>query len=105
MKGWQTLKTSDPVRRRAGDGLTALALLVAAAFPIRERFEEYGWLSMALGPSAPWVWLAVVAWIASVFLAIRWRGRWWLLLTAPIVFYPAYMVGVIIVGCTRGACL
>jgi hypothetical protein len=72
----QTLQTTNRFRIRAGDGATVVALVIAAALPIRERSEVYGWLAMALGPSAPWVWLAILIWLASVALAIRWRRRW-----------------------------
>ena len=99
------MRATDQFRSRAGDGLTAAALAITVAIPIWQKFEEYGWLSIALGANGLWYWLAILVWMVSVPLVIRWRRRWWLLLTAPIVLYPAFMAGGLIAACSTGNCL
>jgi hypothetical protein len=81
---------------------SASAVGLALAMLFWQLQLEYGWLEMATN----WLfWVGSIVWGYLVFLGIkRWR-HWWLLLTAPIVFYPIGLFAVLIAACSQGNCL
>jgi hypothetical protein len=78
--------------------MTAVAVLIAAAFPVWQSFTEYGWLGVVFGNFATAFWLAVLIWVGCVAGAIICARRWWVLLTAPIVLFPVFMSGLLVVA-------
>jgi hypothetical protein len=85
--------------------LTAIAIGIAAVLPLWQAVTEYGWLGVAGGRFSFLFWAIILVWIICVVWVLRWRKRWWVLLTAPIVLYPLVMFGALLVGCARGDCL
>jgi hypothetical protein len=75
--------------------------LTLAMFIWQFQFKD-GWLHMATS----WLfWVGAIVWGYLVFLGIkRWR-HWWLLLTAPIVFYPIVLFTGLLAACSQGNCL
>lgn len=86
---------------KAGDRLALVALVIAAALCLWQMTAEYGGLSVAF---VPLFWIAVAAWIACVALAILWRRRWWVLITAPVVLNPVVLFVGLAVACSNGRC-
>lgn len=82
-----------------------LPVVIAVLLPIWQTQFRYGWLEMALGSFAWLFWIAVALWAALVFAAIRRKRAWWLLLTAPLVFYPVIMSVSLLAACATGDCL
>lgn len=89
----------------AANWLTAIAIGIAAVLPLWQAVTEYGWLGVAFGRLSLLFWAIVLLWILSVVCVLRWRRRWWVLLTAPIVLYPVVMSGALLGACARGDCL
>jgi len=89
----------------AANWLTAIAIGIAAVLPLWQAVTEYGWLGVAFGRRSLLFWAAVVVWIVCVVCVLRWRNRWWVLLTAPIVLYPVVMSGALLGACVKGDCL
>lgn len=88
---------------RANNRLTILILVILAAVAL--LLVRVDWLTVGLGPYFPAYWAAVLAWIVCVVLVIRRQRRWWVLVTAPVVLYPAVMVAYFLVECSRKACI
>lgn len=87
---------------KPGNRLTILIFVILAAVVLLMRVD---WLTVGLGPYFPAYWTAVLAWLVSVVLVIRRQRRWWVLVTAPVVLYPAVMVGYFLIECSRKACI
>ena len=82
-----------------------LPVLIAVALPLWQTRFRYGWLEMALGDFAWLFWIAVLAWLVLVAVAIRRHRSWWLLITAPLVLYPVVMAVGLLAACAGGDCL
>ncbi|WP_241052731.1 hypothetical protein [Achromobacter xylosoxidans] len=83
--------------------LTVLVFVILAAVAL--LLVRSDWLMVGLGPYFPAYWAAVLAWLVCITLAIRRQRRWWLLLTAPVVLYPAVRVAAFLVECSQKACI
>ncbi len=90
---------------RVANWLTTGAIAIALIVAIWATMEPNGWLDIAIDANAALFWLAVLAWIVCVIGAIVSRRRWWLLLTAPIVLFPAFLFGLLAVACMGGDCI
>lgn len=85
---------------------TLTACAIAAVFAAWMGLVEHGRLLMLAGPLAPVFWAGTLVWLVCVSAAITRQRQWWLLLTAPIVLYPAFMWGWLLLAClVQGACL
>ena len=78
---------------KPGNRLTILIFVILAAVVL--LLMRVDWLTVGLGPYFPAYWTAVLVWFsrARVVLVIRRQRRWWVLVTALVVLYPAVMVG------------
>jgi len=76
--------------------LTSVAVAMALIVPFFAIASEHGWLAPLLWPLSPIYWLAVAGWAVCVGCVMRWQRRWWLLLTALSVLYPAGLLGVLL---------
>ncbi|MBB4087634.1 hypothetical protein [Sphingomonas carotinifaciens] len=85
--------------------LTIIPVAIAVALPILQSVFEHGWLEMAFGGWALLFWIAVLAWVACVVLAIKRFKSWWLLFTMPLVLLPVAMAGGLLAACATGDCL
>ena len=88
---------------KPGNRLTILIFVILAAVVL--LLMRVDWLTVGLGPYFPAYWTAVLAWLVSVVLVIWRQRRWWVLVTAPVVLYPAVMVGYFLIECSRKACI
>lgn len=80
-------------------------ILIAVGLPIWQTQFRYGWTEMALGQFAWLFWAMAFAWVALTFIAIRRYRAWWLLLSAPFVFYPIASAIMLLVACVSDNCL
>lgn len=70
-----------------------------------ELVSGSGSLEITAGPAAALYWVAVLLWGLCVAYVV-WRRRYGLiLLTAPIVLYPALVVGLLLTACRMGDCI
>ncbi|MFL9840483.1 hypothetical protein ABS767_05860 [Sphingomonas sp. ST-64] len=87
----------------------ALALppvVIVFVLLIMQVWSDEGGLELVVG-SAAWLYGgSVVVWTVCTALAIRrMRWGWLLLLTAPVVFGPALLYGLLLAVCASGNCL
>ena len=85
--------------------LAVVPVLIATALPLWQIQLEYGWVQMAFGRFAWLYWTLTLIWTVLVAAAIRGYRWWWLLITAPFVLFPIFMVGVVLVACSGGNCI
>ena len=88
---------------KPGNRLTILIFVILAAVVL--LLMRVDWLTVGLGPYFPAYWTAVLVWLVCVVLVIRRQRRWWVLVTALVVLYPAAMVGYFLIECSRKACI
>lgn len=89
----------------ASKWLVILPVIIAIALPIWQMQLEYGWVQMAFGRFAWLFWALALLWVVLVTVAIRRHRWWWLLITAPFVLFPVFMLGVVLVACAPGNCI
>lgn len=80
-----------------------IPIIFAVALPFWQSTFEYGWLDMV----HTWLfWFGATIWFFFLIYGIRVFKHWWLLLTVPIVAYPAGIYILLSVGCRMfGECL
>lgn len=84
--------------------LTVLVFVILAGVAL--LLVCHDWLMVGLGGAIfPAYWAAVLAWLVCILFAIRRQRRWWLLLTASVVLYPAVRVAAFLVECSQKACI
>ncbi|CAB3846076.1 hypothetical protein LMG26842_02588 [Achromobacter dolens] len=88
---------------KPGNRLTILLVTIFAAVAL--LLTRVDWLTLGLGRYFPAYWAAMLLWLACVVLVLRRQRRWWVLVTAPVVLYPAVMVGHFLIECSRKACI
>jgi hypothetical protein len=88
-----------------GKAFLILPVVIAVALAIWQSRLEYGWLEMALGGQAWLFWSALLLWAMLVGVALKRHRAWWLLLTAPLILYPAALSALVLAACARGDCL
>ena len=79
--------------------------VIAALLTILQLSKGLDGLEVSLGRLMALYWLGLAIWLVCVIRAIWTERRWWLLLTAPIAFYPAVIAILIIVACAHGNCI
>lgn len=79
--------------------------MITIAVSLWSAAATYGWLELTVGPLWPIFWGLLLAWVACVTCVLRWRRRWWILITAPFVLHPVVLVAVLMFECARGNCL
>lgn len=95
------MPTAVPARDDNRSTLLILGILLAVALLLLWN----DWLTVGLGPVFPAYWALVLVWFVSVVLAVRRHRRWWVLLTAAVVLYPAARVALFLIECSQKACL
>ncbi|WP_145618723.1 hypothetical protein [Nitrospirillum bahiense] len=88
----------------AQNAMTVVAVAIAVAMAVWMAVAQYGWLEGVVRHPALF-WGTVLGWAISVINVIRWRRRWWLLATAPIVLFPVIGTVMLAIECGRGNCL
>ncbi|MGU3493879.1 hypothetical protein ACLBXM_07550 [Xanthobacteraceae bacterium A53D] len=92
-------------KAKAGNRATAAALVIAAGLLVWQLVAEAGPLGPFINGNIVLFGPLLLVWLACVIAAIRWRRRWWLLVTAPVVLFPVAVVIAIIRACLDGRCL
>jgi len=92
-------------KAKVANCLTVVAVAIAVTIPVWQAITKHGWLDLALGRLWPLFWVVVGVWIVCIVCALRWKRRWWLLVTAPLVLYPVAATGVLLAACASGNCL
>lgn len=82
---------------------TVLVFVILAAVAL--LLVRSDWLVVGLGSYFPVYWAAVLVWLVCIALAIRRQRRWWLLLIASVVLYPAVPVEALLVEGSQKACI
>jgi hypothetical protein len=82
----------------------AALLLALTQFGWLHTFQ-YGPIEGALGSYAALYWLSLIGWLTLSVLAVRYRQRWWVIASLPVVLYPLVMVGGLLFECAGGNCL
>lgn len=85
--------------------LAVTAVCIAAVMLPWKALTDGGWLMVALGPLGPLYWLLALIWVACVIYLVRLRKHLWVLITAPVVFYPVVVIGALLNSCYNGNCL
>jgi hypothetical protein len=86
---------------------TCLALVVTLFMAAWFAREGGGWLEAAAASQGGlrFYWCLALVWLVCAIHAIRTRRRWLLLLTAPIVLCPAFLLLAMVTACLAGRCL
>jgi hypothetical protein len=105
---WSVKRESMIVRNKtkAANRATVLVILTTAAllaWQVAAVFEDR--FFAAFGTFAFVFWAMVGIWIVCVVCALRWKKRWWVLATAPVVLLPVYLYIALVVACMQGSCL
>lgn len=92
-------------KAKAADWMTGLAIaisIIILAWVLAGLHDERFIIPV---PGAGYVfWIMIFAWTICVTCAVLWRRRWWLLLTAPFLLFPVYIIGAVVVSCLQGRC-